>query len=226
MRSAETVLSIIRERGKQGLPLEDIYRQLYNPNLYLIASVRLYAHTGAMTPGSTTETVDGMSRAKIEHLIDDLRHERYRWTRGRRTCIAKKNGKLRGLGLPAWSDKLLQARPTPHSGGILRTAIQPPFTWLPSWARMSYGSHGHTRRLERNQMVYRGRYFPLLRHHRSYGVSRHTGRKAQGQPFLEVAIQPAQSRLSGGVEISPNPLRKPTGRGGFSNSLTYLSGQV
>jgi hypothetical protein len=33
MRSAETVLAIIRERGQQGLPLEDIYRQLYHPTL-------------------------------------------------------------------------------------------------------------------------------------------------------------------------------------------------
>ena len=33
MRTAETILGIIRERGKQGLPLEDIYRQLYNPDL-------------------------------------------------------------------------------------------------------------------------------------------------------------------------------------------------
>ncbi len=108
MRSAETVLSIIRERGKQGLPLEDMYRQLYNPGLYLMAYGRLYANKGAMTPGSTSETVDGMSMAKIEKLIDDLRHERYRWTPVRRTYIAKKNGKLRALGLPTWSDKLLQ----------------------------------------------------------------------------------------------------------------------
>jgi hypothetical protein len=37
MRNAETVLTIIRKRGQQGLPLEDIYRQLYNPTLYLRA---------------------------------------------------------------------------------------------------------------------------------------------------------------------------------------------
>jgi hypothetical protein len=37
MRSAEQILGIIRERGKRGLPLEDIYRQLYNPTLYLMA---------------------------------------------------------------------------------------------------------------------------------------------------------------------------------------------
>jgi hypothetical protein len=29
MRTAETVLSIIRERGQRGLPLERLYRQLY-----------------------------------------------------------------------------------------------------------------------------------------------------------------------------------------------------
>ena len=108
MRSAETVLSIIRERGKRGLPLEDMYRQLYNPGLYLMAYGRLYANAGAMTQGSTSETVDGMSLAKIEKLIDEIRRERYRWTPVRRTYVAKKNGKLRPLGLPTWSDKLLQ----------------------------------------------------------------------------------------------------------------------
>jgi group II intron reverse transcriptase/maturase len=108
MRSAETVLAIIRERGKQGLPLEDIYRQLYNPLLYLRAYAKLYPNTGAMTPGSTTETVDGMSMQKIEQLIDDIRHERYRWTAVRRVYIPKKTGKLRPLGLPTWKDKLLQ----------------------------------------------------------------------------------------------------------------------
>ena len=108
MRSAETVLAIIRERGTRGLPLEDIYRQLYNPALYLRAYAKLYPNKGAMTPGSTLETVDGMSMRKIEQLIDDLRHERYRWTAVRRVYIPKKTGKLRPLGLPTWTDKLLQ----------------------------------------------------------------------------------------------------------------------
>ncbi len=48
MRNAEQVLAIIRERGKRGLPLEDIYRQLYNPDLYLRAYGRLYANDGAI----------------------------------------------------------------------------------------------------------------------------------------------------------------------------------
>ena len=108
MRDAATVLSIIRERGKRGLPLEDIYRQLYNPELYLYAYARLYSNDGAMTQGATHETVDAMSLRKIETIIDAIRHERYRWTPVKRIYIPKKNGKMRPLGIPSWSDKLLQ----------------------------------------------------------------------------------------------------------------------
>jgi retron-type reverse transcriptase len=108
MRNAATVLGIIRERGKQGLPLEDVYRQLYNPDLYLQAYDKIRRNDGAMTTGTTPETVDGMSLEKMHRLIDDVRHERYRWTPVRRVYIPKSNGKKRPLGIPSWSDKLLQ----------------------------------------------------------------------------------------------------------------------
>jgi group II intron reverse transcriptase/maturase len=108
MQSAETVLAVIRERGTKRLPLTQLYRQLFNPQLYLCAYGRIYANRGAMTPGTTEETVDGMSRKKIEALIEAIRYERYRWTPLRRTYIPKKNGKARPLGIPTWSDKLLQ----------------------------------------------------------------------------------------------------------------------
>ena len=61
MRDAETVLGIIRERGRRGLPIEDVYRQLFNPDLFLRAYGRIYRNDGAMTPGMSEETVDGMS---------------------------------------------------------------------------------------------------------------------------------------------------------------------
>jgi hypothetical protein len=109
LRDAETILGIIHDRGKQGLPLDDVYRHLDNPQLYLHAYGRIYRNKGALTPGSTNETVDGMSLAKIMTLIDDLRHERYRWQPVRRVYIEKKHStKKRPLGIPPWSDKLLQ----------------------------------------------------------------------------------------------------------------------
>jgi retron-type reverse transcriptase len=108
MRDAKTVLEIVHERGKRGLPLEDVYRMLYNPHLYMLAYGRLYRNKGAMTPGVTEETVDGMTLEKIRLIIESIRHEQYRWTPVRRVYIPKANGKKRPLGMPTWSDKLVQ----------------------------------------------------------------------------------------------------------------------
>src|SRR5579884_2708580 len=108
MRNAQTVLGIIRERGRRKLPLEDVYRQLFNPYLFLLAYENLRTNKGALTPGMTGETIDAMSLAKIEAIIAQLRAERYRWTPTKRVYIPKKNGKRRPLGLPTWSDKLVQ----------------------------------------------------------------------------------------------------------------------
>jgi group II intron reverse transcriptase/maturase len=109
VQTAETVLSIIQERGKRGLPLTHVYRMLFNPTLYLHAYGKIYRNKGAMTKGATAETVDAMSLSKIKAIIELLRYERYRWTPVRRIYIEKKRSKkLRPLGMPSWSDKLLQ----------------------------------------------------------------------------------------------------------------------
>src|SRR3954454_15742922 len=107
MQNAETVLGVLRERGRRGLPCDELYRQMFNPQLYLAAYGRIYSNQGAMTPGASAETVDGMSLGKIERIIDAMRHERYRFSPVKRVLIPKKNGKLRPLGLPGWTDKLV-----------------------------------------------------------------------------------------------------------------------
>ncbi len=108
MREAETIELLIRERGKKGVPLERVYRLLYNPDLYLKAYGKIYRNDGAMTPGVTEETVDSMSLDKINAIIECIHNERYVWSPARRVYIPKSNGKKRPLGLPPWSDKLLQ----------------------------------------------------------------------------------------------------------------------
>ncbi|MBO0795014.1 MAG: group II intron reverse transcriptase domain-containing protein [Ktedonobacteraceae bacterium] len=102
-------LGLVRERSKRGLPLKRVYRQLFNRDLYLIAYGRIYRNKGAMTKGITQETVDSMSLAKIDAIINALRQEHYRWKLVRRVWIPKRHStKKRALGLPTWSDKLLQ----------------------------------------------------------------------------------------------------------------------
>lgn len=108
MRTAKTILTVIHERGKQDKPLERVYKLLFNRELYLIAYAKLYPNNGAMTKGVSEETIDGMSIQKIDRIIEQLRRETYYWRPARREYIPKKNGKHRPLGIPVWSDKLLQ----------------------------------------------------------------------------------------------------------------------
>jgi group II intron reverse transcriptase/maturase len=107
MQEAEVVLGVLRERGMKGLPLTQLYRQMFNRDLYMLAYGNIYPNKGAMTPGASEETADGMSEDKIDQIIELMRHERYRFSPARRVYIPKRNGKLRPLGLPTWSDKLV-----------------------------------------------------------------------------------------------------------------------
>src|SRR5246127_2284402 len=107
MQTAEVVLGVLRERGRKGLPCTQLYRQMFNRDLYLLAYGNIYSNKGAMTPGASEETADGMSEDKIDQIIELMRHERYRFSPARRVYIPKRNGKLRPLGLPTWSDKLV-----------------------------------------------------------------------------------------------------------------------
>jgi group II intron reverse transcriptase/maturase len=107
MQNAETVLGVLRDRGRRGLPCDELYRQMFNPELYQHGYGRIYSNQGAMTPGACGETADGMSMAKIGSIIGALRAERFRFQPVKRVYIPKKSGKLRPLGLPSWSDKLV-----------------------------------------------------------------------------------------------------------------------
>ena len=107
MQKAEVVLGVLRERGRRSLPCTQLYRQMTNKDLYLTAYGKIYSNQGSMTPGANEETADGMSEEKIEQIIEAIRYERYRFSPARRIYIPKKNGKLRPLGLPSWSDKLV-----------------------------------------------------------------------------------------------------------------------
>lgn len=134
MQTAEVLLSIYRQRGKQGLLLERVYRQLFNRDLYLRAYARLYPNKGALTKGSTAETADGMTLAKIDRIIDALRTERFHWTPVRRVYIPKKQGtKLRPLGLPSWTDKLLQE--------VIRSLLEA--FYEPQFSTFSHGFRPH-----------------------------------------------------------------------------------
>ncbi|MDJ0752819.1 MAG: reverse transcriptase domain-containing protein [Ardenticatenaceae bacterium] len=108
MQKAEYVLNAMHKLGMVDKPLTRVYRQLFNQNLYLRAYAKLYPNAGALTPGSTAETVDGMNLRRIETIIEELRYERFQWRPARRVYIKKKQGGRRPLGMPDFRDKLMQ----------------------------------------------------------------------------------------------------------------------
>lgn len=99
---------ILADRGRRGPPLERLYRELYDPARYRMAYARIGKNDGALTPGATGETADGMSLDKIRRVIESLRNGTFAWAPVRRVYIPEASGKLRPLGLPTWTDKLLQ----------------------------------------------------------------------------------------------------------------------
>jgi len=107
-RTAETILTLLQDRGKRQLPLDDGYRQRSHPELSLRSSATLSTNDGAMTPGSTEETVDGWSREKGAKIIEAIRYERWHWTPVKRILRDKPTGGKRPLGLPVWSEKVVQ----------------------------------------------------------------------------------------------------------------------
>src|SRR5207253_5254939 len=140
----------------------------FQPSLYLRAYGRISRNKGAMTTGTTPETVDGMSMAKIEKLIDAVRHERFRWTPVRRVYIPKSNGKQRPLGIPTWSEAAARSGAL-HSGGLLRAPVLSPLSRLPAKSRLSYRTSGHLPKVDRYGVVHRGRHQRVLRQHRPPG---------------------------------------------------------
>jgi group II intron reverse transcriptase/maturase len=116
-------------RGRLGRKLERVYRELYDLDRFMQAYAKLYKNNGAMTPGVTDETVDGMSVNKMKAIILSLQDGTFQWKPTKRVYIPKKNGKKRPLGLPTWTDKLVQE--------VIRSILEPYFE-----AKFRDSSHG------------------------------------------------------------------------------------
>jgi len=85
-----------------------IYRYLLRPDIYFVAYQNLYSNNGASTKGTDNDTADGFSEAKIDRIIKSLEDESYQPKPSRRVYIKKPNGKMRPLGIPSFTDKLVQ----------------------------------------------------------------------------------------------------------------------
>ena len=108
MQTAERILQAMRRMGEKGIPLTRAYRSLYSEDLFLAAYDKIGRNKGSLTPGTENDTADGMRLERIRKIIEALRHERFHFRPSRRIQIPKKGGGARPLGIPNFSEKLVQ----------------------------------------------------------------------------------------------------------------------
>jgi len=110
MRNPINVLKSLEKHAKDGeYKYKRLYRNLYNPEFYLLAYKNIASTPGSMTAGTDGKTLDAMSMARIHRIIASLKDHSYQPNPARRTYIAKQNSnKKRPLGIPSTDDKLVQ----------------------------------------------------------------------------------------------------------------------
>lgn len=108
MQTAEQILQAMRKMGEKRTPLTRVYRSLFSEDLFLAAYDKIARNRGALTAGTENDTADGMNMARIRRIVDQLRYERFQFHPARRIHIPKKSGGTRPLGMPNFTDKLVQ----------------------------------------------------------------------------------------------------------------------
>jgi group II intron reverse transcriptase/maturase len=110
LRNPVFVLNSLQEKAcAEGYTYERLYRNLYNPEFYLLAYKNIASTKGSMTAGTDKMTLDGMSLKRIDGLIAKLKDHSYQPKPARREYIEKKNSdKKRPLGIQSSDDRLVQ----------------------------------------------------------------------------------------------------------------------
>ena len=130
MRNPIHVLKSLEEKATvANYKYERLYRNLYNPEFYMIAYANLAKSQGSMTAGVDGETLDNMSLPRINRIIEKIKGKSYQPKPAKRKYIPKKNGKLRPLGIMSTDDKLVQE--------VVRMLLEA--IYEPTFSRQSHG---------------------------------------------------------------------------------------
>ena len=123
---------------------KDIFRILRKDDIWITAYQKLKSNKGALTPGTTPETMDGMSMERINRLKNSVCTERYKFKPVKLTYIPS-GKKMRPLGLPTANDKMVQE----VIRMILESIYEPIFIETSFGFRLGLGCHDALDHVER-----------------------------------------------------------------------------
>jgi group II intron reverse transcriptase/maturase len=89
--------------------LDRLFREITKTDFLMFAFEQIKDNKGSSTPGVDGRTKANWSQAQAEELAHALRNGTYAPTPVRRVYIPKKSGKLRPLGIPTFSDRVVQS---------------------------------------------------------------------------------------------------------------------
>jgi retron-type reverse transcriptase len=125
-----------------------LFREVTKTDFLMLAFERIEDNKGSSTPGVDGMTKTDWSYLQAEELARSLRDGTYAPTPVRRVHIPKKSGKLRPLGIPTFSDRVVQSA----LKLILEALYEPVFLdcshGLPASAGLPYGTRGDLRQPE------------------------------------------------------------------------------
>lgn len=132
-------LSVIRHlsESKPDQKLKGLFRILHKEDIWITAYENIKSNQGALTPGSTKDTLDAMSLARLQRLREEVTSERYQFKGVREIEIPKSDGRKRPLGLPTANDKIVQE----IMRMILEAVYEPCFSPQSFGFRRGLGTH-------------------------------------------------------------------------------------
>ena len=78
MRNPIHVLKSLEEKASvSNYKYKRLYRNLYNPEFYLLAYANIAKSQGSMTQGVDGQTLDNMSLPRINRIIESIRNRTY-----------------------------------------------------------------------------------------------------------------------------------------------------
>ena len=116
---------------------KDIFRILYKDEIWITAYENIKSNKGALTPGSESGTLDGMSLERLKRLKEEVCSEKYIFKTVKLTYIPRPDGRERPLGLPTANDKVVQE----VIRLILEAIYEPVFSELSFGFRSGRGCH-------------------------------------------------------------------------------------
>ena len=128
----------INKCSVNGEPVRDLYKLLTNkPEIWELAYANISSNRGSLTKGVDEVTADGLSEERSREIMNQLRNGTYRPKPTRRVYIPKSNGKKRPLGIPSFTDRLVQEA----CRIILEAIYEPVFSKFSFGFRKGMGCH-------------------------------------------------------------------------------------